>query len=49
VDTEVVLRALLGTIVERYRDQHGVTDLKAVLQYQLDNCQGDEDYAFMRP
>jgi hypothetical protein len=49
VDAETLLRALLATMVERYRDLKGPNDLKAVLQYQLDNCRGDEDYMFMRP
>ncbi len=49
IDAETVLRALLGTVVERYREARGADDLRAVLQYQLDNCRGDEDYEFMRP
>lgn len=49
LDTEAVLRALLATVAERYRDLKGPDDLKAVLQFQLDNAQGDEDYMFMRP
>ena len=49
VDTEMVLRALLATLVERYRELKGVDDLKAVLQYQMDNARGDEDHEFMRP
>ncbi|MEZ5559927.1 MAG: hypothetical protein R3E86_15450 [Pseudomonadales bacterium] len=49
VDQETVLRAVLGTLVERYRELKGVDDLKSVLQYQLDNCRGDEDFEFMRP
>lgn len=49
VEEEMVLRALLATLVEGYRDLKGVEDLKAVLQYQLDNARGDEDHEFMRP
>ena len=49
IDAEATLRALLGTVAERYRDLKGADDLRAVLQYQLDNSQGDEDYEFMRP
>lgn len=49
IDSETVLRAVLATLVERYRELKGVDDLRAVLQYQLDNCRGDEDYMFMRP
>ncbi len=49
LDGDVVLRAVLGTLVERYRELKGVDDLRAVLQYQMDNCRGDEDYMFMRP
>lgn len=49
VDPEMALRALLATLVERYRELKGVDDLKAILQYQLDNVRGDEDYEFMRP
>ena len=49
VDSEATLRALLGIVAERYRELQGADDLKAVLQYQLDNSQGDEDYEFMRP
>ena len=46
---EGLLRAMLATLTERYRDLKGPEDLKAVLQFQLDNSQGDEDYMFMRP
>ena len=49
VDGETLLRALLATMAERYRDLKGPDDLRAVLQYQIDNCRGDEDYMFMRP
>jgi hypothetical protein len=49
VDAEALLRALLATMAERYRELKGADDLRAVLQYQLDNSQGDEDYMFMRP
>jgi hypothetical protein len=49
VDPETLLRAVLATMAERYRDMKGTDDLRAVLQYQLDNCRGDEDYMFMRP
>jgi hypothetical protein len=49
VDAETLLRAMLATLAERYRDLKGPEDLKAVLQFQLDNSQGDEDYMFMRP
>lgn len=49
MDREVVLRAMLATLAERYRDLKGPDDLRAILQYQLDNAQGDEDYMFMRP
>lgn len=49
IDGETVLRAVLATLVERYREIKGVEDLRAVLQFQLDNCRGDEDYMFMRP
>lgn len=49
VDTETLLRALLGTIAEQYRDLNGADDLRRVLQYELDNAGGDVDYEFMRP
>ena len=49
VDIEAALRAVIGEAVERYRDLKGVDDLRAVLQYQLDNASGNEDYEFMRP
>jgi len=49
LDGDVVLRAVLATLVERYRDLKGVDDLRAVLQFQMDNCRGDEDHMFMRP
>lgn len=48
-DDDAVLRALLATFAERYRTLKGVDDLRAVLQYQLDNAAGDEDHLFMRP
>jgi hypothetical protein len=49
IDGEAVLRAVLATLVERYRELKGIEDLRAVLQFQLDNCRGDEDHLFMRP
>jgi len=49
VDAEGLLRAMLATLAERYRDLQGPDDLRAVLQFQLDNAQGDEDFMFMRP
>jgi len=49
VDADDLLRAMLATLAERYRDLKGPDDLRAVLQFQLDNAQGDEDYMFMRP
>jgi outer membrane protein TolC len=49
LDSEATLRALLGIVAEQYRELKGADDLRAVLQYQLDNAQGDEDYEFMRP
>jgi hypothetical protein len=49
VDSETLLRALLATMVEQYRELKGPDDVRAVLQYQIDNCRGDEDYMFMRP
>lgn len=48
-DAETLLRALLATVTERYRELKGADDLRQVLQFQLDNAQGDEDYMFMRP
>lgn len=49
VDEELLLRALLGSLSEAYRERQGPDELRAVLQFQLDNAQGDEDYEFMRP
>lgn len=49
IDPDTLLRAVLATLAERYRELKGADDLRAVLQYQLDNAQGDEDYMFMRP
>ncbi|MCZ6709351.1 MAG: hypothetical protein O7B25_03200 [Gammaproteobacteria bacterium] len=49
IDPEATLRALLSIVAERYRDLRGIDDLRAVLNYQLDNVRGDEDYEFMRP
>ncbi|MDZ7670025.1 MAG: hypothetical protein U5Q16_11625 [Gammaproteobacteria bacterium] len=49
IDGDPLLRAMLATLAERYRDLKGPEDLRAVLQYQIDNAQGDEDHMFMRP
>lgn len=49
IDADALLRALLATVAERYRDLRGPDDLRAVLQFQIENAQGDEDYMFMRP
>lgn len=49
IDADALLRALLATLSERYRELKGADDLRAVLQFQLDNAGGDEDHMFMRP
>jgi len=49
LDPEVVLRAVLATLTEKYRELRGADDLRAILRFQLENSQGDEDYMFMRP
>ena len=49
LDATDLLRAMLGTLVEKYRELAGVEDTKNVLQYQLENASGDDDIAFMRP
>lgn len=49
VDAETTLRALLGTITENYRELKGPGDLKAVLQFELHNASGSEEYEFTRP
>lgn len=49
VDEELLLRALLGSVSEAYRERKGPDDLREVLRFQLNNAQGDEDYEFMRP
>lgn len=49
IDADALLRALLATLSERYRELKGADDLRAVLQFQLDNASGDEDHMFMRP
>jgi len=48
-DADGLLRAMLATLAERYRDLKGADDLRAVLQFQLESAEGDEDYMFMRP
>ncbi|MFW6093588.1 MAG: hypothetical protein ACODAC_06390 [Pseudomonadota bacterium] len=48
-EADEVLRAILATLAERYRDLKGPEDLRAILEFQLENAQGDEDYMFMRP
>lgn len=49
VDEDILLRAIIGTVAEHYRALKGVSDLEAVLQYELDNASGEEDHEFMRP
>lgn len=49
VDAETELSALLGTTTERYRELKGASDLRAVLQYELHNASGSEEYEFTRP
>ncbi|MEM1228998.1 MAG: hypothetical protein AAGI15_00550 [Pseudomonadota bacterium] len=49
VDTESLLRALIATAVTAYREDRGVADTRSMLEFQLTNCAGDEDFEFMRP
>lgn len=49
IEPDDLLRAMLATLAERYRIMKGPEDLRAVLQFQIDNSEGDEDYMFMRP
>ena len=49
VDAETLLRALIATAAERYQDGEGVPATRSMLEFQLANCAGDEDYEFMRP
>lgn len=49
IEPDTLLRAILGTLAEQYRDLKGADDLRKVLQYELDNAGGDVDYEFMRP
>lgn len=49
IEPDDLLRAMLATLAERYRIMKGSEDLRAVLQFQIDNSEGDEDYMFMRP
>jgi len=43
------LHALLVRLVEVYKDKQGIEDTRQALEFQAENLQGDEDYAFMRP
>ena len=48
-DRAMALRALLGAVVERSRNERGAADLAAELQFIADNLDDERDYSFMRP
>jgi len=48
-DRAMALRALLGAVVERSRNERSAADLAAELQFIADNLDDERDYSFMRP
>lgn len=49
VDPETVLRAVVATVMEQYRERYGTDKTREMLEFQLFNAGGDEEYHFMRP
>ena len=49
IDRETVLRAIVSLSVEKYREDEGLASTRSMLEFQLNNCAGDEDHEFMRP
>ncbi len=48
-DGDGVCRAMLGLIVAKYLETRSVVDVQSELQFLVDNCDPDTDFAFMRP
>ena len=44
-----VLHALLVSTVDAYKNERGIPDTKAALEFQINNLADDLDYEFMRP
>jgi hypothetical protein len=49
IDRETLLRAIVSLAIEKYRDGEGLSSTRSMLEFQLNNCAGDEDHEFMRP
>ena len=48
-DEGLLLRAMLGVLVERCCQVRDCADLRQELLYLADNLDADRDYSFMRP
>jgi hypothetical protein len=46
---DAVARTMLSFVIEIYRSNREADDIRAELQYAMDNLDPDQDYEFMRP
>lgn len=46
---DIVARTMLSFVIEVYRQQRDIDDIRSELQYAMDNLDPDQDYEFMRP
>jgi hypothetical protein len=46
---DIVARTALSFVIEIYRQNRDIDDIKSELQYAIDNLDPDQEYEFMRP
>ena len=46
---DAVARTMLSFVIEIYKSNREADDIRAELQYAMDNLDPDQDYEFMRP
>ena len=48
IDEGLLGRAMLATVVDTYKAQHGAADARSVLEFQMENLDDDVDHPLMR-
>jgi hypothetical protein len=46
---DIVARTMLSFVIEIYRENRDLEDIRSELQYAMDNLDPDQDFEFMRP
>ena len=49
IPADTVARTLLAFVIDIYRRERAVEDIRSELEYALENLDPDQDYTFMRP